>query len=906
MAAKQTVKSKNKKEAKTRRASSAVRQEVLSIISIAASLLLLFSAVSPERVGVLGQWINTLLFGLFGVGAVIFPIIIIILNIFSIVSKKSFDQTYQIVSGLSILLLFLSFVHLMGMDTALSYSSLFDYIAGNFTEGSLLNGGLTGALFGNFFFTILGRAGSFIAVSSVMLALLVFLTGRSFFGGVRTAYRGVKDSIDEIKDGYEDYTYEEESYEDLQPGEIPMKSRNVRKKSKYKQAVNFVMAGATGKKEQTGGRIQLFQDDFDKSVKKPGSVLEIEFNPEFSDEKTAAAESLQDDINTAYETTPSTDKVKDEEYEADEFRINITGIVDDDEIPAAEDFYAAHEISFLGDIEDIPRFGEKGEKAQQADTKIQSNIDFTGDNRRFSKKEQKEMEKEAIVAQIAKEAVFAVDKQLPHEFPPEGLLKKGAVENKSASKAQILETSRKLEATLKSFGVEAKVMEVSKGPTVTRYELSPGQGVKVSKISGLADDLALNLAAQGIRIEAPIPGKAAVGIEVPNKEAQIVYFHDIVSDEEFKRFPSNLAFGLGKDIAGKTVVYDIAKMPHLLIAGATGAGKSVCINTLVGSILYKAPPDLVKLIMIDPKVVELSVYNGIPHLLIPVVTDPKKASGALNWAVREMLRRYDLFAETGVRDLKGYNQLAEQTVEREIEPQIVIIIDELADLMMAAPGEVEDSICRLAQMARAAGLHLIIATQRPSVDVITGVIKANIPSRLAFSVSSGTDSRTILDTVGAEKLLGRGDMLFSPIGTNKPIRIQGAFISDKEVEAMVDFLKVDNEYSQEMIDKITSSSKEIEMSEDADEFFEPAVEFVIAKEKASASMLQRQFRIGYNRAARLIEDLEAKGIIGPEDGSKPRKVLMTSYMWQDIKSGQSAAGASASQDIAIDIQIAEE
>lgn len=473
-----------------------------------------------------------------------------------------------------------------------------------------------------------------------------------------------------------------------------------------------------------------------------------------------------------------------------------------------------------------------------------------------------------------------------YQFPSIELLGKPPSISSNTKKSQILENSKKLEDTLKSFGVSAKVIEVSKGPTVTRYELSPGAGVKVSKISGLADDLALSLAANGIRIEAPIPGKSAVGIEVPNAETQAVYFREVLESDTFKHFPSKLAFALGKDIAGNVIVSDISKMPHLLIAGATGSGKSVCINTLIVSLIYKSSPEEVKLIMIDPKVVELSVYNGIPHLMIPVVTDPKKAAGALNWAVKEMLKRYELFATTNVRDLKGYNDIAKNQGEPTL-PQIVIIIDELADLMMAAPGEVEDAICRLAQMARAAGLHLIIATQRPSVDVITGVIKANVPSRLAFSVSSGVDSRTILDTVGAEKLLGRGDMLFCPIGMNKPIRIQGAFITDKEVESIVEFLKPLNTkaYDQEVIDNITSSSKVLDINQDTDELFEVAVSFVIEKQKASASLLQRQFRIGYQRASRLIESLQDQGIVGPEDGSKPRKVLMTSTQWESLKQG---------------------
>lgn len=470
-----------------------------------------------------------------------------------------------------------------------------------------------------------------------------------------------------------------------------------------------------------------------------------------------------------------------------------------------------------------------------------------------------------------------------YKFPPISLLSENTNSVSMSTRTQIYENSKKLEQTLKSFGVDAHVVEVSKGPAVTRYELSPGAGVKVSKISGLADDLALNLAAVGIRIEAPIPGKSVVGIEIPNKEIQTVTAREVLEGDDFVEYPSRLAFAMGKDIAGNTVITDIAKMPHLLIAGATGSGKSVCINTLVTSILYKARPDEVKLLMIDPKVVELSVYNGIPHLLIPVVTDPKKAAGALNWAVAEMNRRYQLFADCGVRDLRGYNDIA-ATSDSDPLAQIVIIIDELADLMMAAPSDVEESICRLAQMARAAGLHLIIATQRPSVDVITGLIKANIPSRLAFAVSSGTDSRTILDTVGAEKLLGKGDMLFNPVGLSKPQRIQGAFISDKEVERVVDFLKAQFklDYDPEMVETITAGKRDDETSP-LDALFNEAVDFIIEKDKASISMLQRRFRIGYNKASQLMEEIERKGIVGPEDGGKPRRILLTREAWNKYK-----------------------
>lgn len=474
-----------------------------------------------------------------------------------------------------------------------------------------------------------------------------------------------------------------------------------------------------------------------------------------------------------------------------------------------------------------------------------------------------------------------------YEFPPMELLKKGK-QTGGDSDTHLRETAGKLQETLHNFGVNVSITNVSCGPTVTRYELQPEQGVKVSKIVGLTDDIKLNLAATDIRIEAPIPGKAAVGIEVPNENNSTVMLRDLLQSEAFSSCKSKLAFAAGKDIAGKPVITDIAKMPHLLIAGATGSGKSVCINTIIISLLYKASPDDVKLIMIDPKVVELSVYNGIPHLFIPVVTDPKKAAGALNWAVAEMTDRYNKFAQYNVRDLKGYNAKVESisNIEDENKPkklhQIVIIVDELADLMMVAPGEVEDSICRLAQLARAAGIHLIIATQRPSVNVITGLIKANMPSRIAFSVSSGVDSRTILDMNGAEKLLGKGDMLFYPQGYQKPARVQGAFVSDQEVGAVVDFLSKQNptaEYDKEIQEKIEAvketTAAGADTANDRDVYFADAGKFIIEKDKASIGMLQRVFKIGFNRAARIMDQLYEAGVVGDEEGTKPRKVLMS-------------------------------
>lgn len=491
------------------------------------------------------------------------------------------------------------------------------------------------------------------------------------------------------------------------------------------------------------------------------------------------------------------------------------------------------------------------------------------------------------VADVA--ASVAADSTKPkkaYKCPPLSLLQHGK-RGGGESDAHLRETAMKLQQTLENFGVNVTITNVSCGPSVTRYELQPEMGVKVSKIVGLADDIKLNLAAADIRIEAPIPGKAAVGIEVPNKENSAVMLRDLLESPEFQNSPSKISFAVGKDIGGKTVVADIAKMPHVLIAGATGSGKSVCINTLIMSVLYKADPDEVKLIMIDPKVVELSVYNGIPHLLIPVVTDPKKAAGALNWAVGEMSRRYQAFAKYNVRDMKGYNEkiksLGVQTEAGEKldpMPQIIIIVDELADLMMVAPGDVEEAICRLAQLARAAGIHLVIATQRPSVNVITGLIKANVPSRIAFAVSSGVDSRTIIDMNGAEKLLGKGDMLFFPSGYPKPVRVQGAFVSDDEVSRVVDFLKENSQevvYDEAVSESITSTQSQNahNTASEKDSYFAEAGRFIIEKEKGSIGMLQRYYKIGFNRAARIMDQLADAGVVGPEVGTKPRKVLMT-------------------------------
>ena len=534
---------------------------------------------------------------------------------------------------------------------------------------------------------------------------------------------------------------------------------------------------------------------------------------------------------------------------------------------------------------------EKDDKKCEDEKSSSLHGNFKKDKEVSFDKYEKELEEEYVEEYIEDEMADDIEEEhiedeIPDDIqsPPIELLEEPGYEKNSVlAKFNARKNAEKLINTLNSFGVKAKIINISEGPSVTRYELQPDYGVKVSKIVSLTDDIALNLAAPSVRIEAPIPGKSAIGIEIPNKKVMPVLLREVIESQDFLNHPSKLAFAVGKDIAGTSVIADIATMPHLLIAGATGSGKSVCINTLITSLIYKSTPKEVKFLMVDPKMVELGIYNGIPHLLIPVVTDPKKAAGALNWAVQEMTNRYKLFAENSVRDLKGYNNIMIKE-GKETLPQIVIIIDELSDLMMVAPNDVEDCICRLAQMARAAGMHLVIATQRPSVNVITGVIKANIPSRISFAVSSQVDSRTILDMSGAEKLLGKGDMLFSPLGMSKPIRVQGALITDKEVESIVSFikLKATAKYDEDILKEIESQAEPTRQDDSFDDELLPQViDMVIEQGQASTSLIQRKFKLGYSRAARILDSMEAQGIVGPFEGSKPRKVLITKSQWKE-------------------------
>ena len=621
---------------------------------------------------------------------------------------------------------------------------------------------------------------------------------------------------------------------------------------------NWIEAGVEKSKEKRESRIVAREELEDKEELARAEIRKEGKRAKTIKENRKAYLEVEDDKNN--EVVP------------EQIKINLNGRTIEEDASGRKKFKHAKN--------DIVPLGIENKQKMEPDY-IEGNL--------FKKEEEKKEEKVKEVLQL-EHAVAVEDEH--YEYPPVELLSKGTKKAIKGGAKALTDVATRLQKTLYSFGVQAKVENVSVGPAITRYELKPAEGVRVSKIANLADDIALNLAAETIRIEAPIPGKQAVGIEVPNTEKETVHFRDVVESDAFQDSKSKLSVALGKDVAGNMEIADIAKMPHALIAGATGSGKSVCINTIITSIIYKAKPSEVKFVMVDPKVVELSVYNGIPHLLIPVVTDPKKAAGALAWAVQEMDNRYNVFAQKGVRDLKGYNALAEKEEGTGTLPQIVIIIDELADLMMVAAKEVEDSICRLAQKARAAGMHLIIATQRPSVDVITGIIKANIPSRIAFAVSSQVDSRTILDQVGAEKLLGKGDMLFYPSGAPKPVRVQGAFVSDEEVEKIVSFVKSNGvaTYNDDILDSIENSNKtDKELADEAaageddtDPLLRDAIDVVVETGQASTSFIQRRFKVGYARAGRIIDQMEERGIISGYQGSKPRQVLMTLERLQEL------------------------
>ncbi len=807
-----------------------LKYELVVLLFIALSFLLIISIYFGLG-GKVGESVRYFLFGAFGISAYILPIFILVASFIKIFNKGNSRLNNKLSLVFIGLIVVSTFSHILYIQDAqinkfISEKSAFFATTALYFETSALThlgGGMVGGVVGDFFEILIGRIGSIIILVLISLSLVILVTeqsigkvGRVILSMLTWLWNGfvalVKNMSSKSKERYASYKVEKEAEAVEKMGATEQEVRPMRASKIHKDRKGFLEKATLWLEEGKS------EDKEEKEVRK----------------------------KKKRQTTKSDEKKADSKYK-------IHGIDPFKQIAELEE-------------------KELATKGQQitADELMAEQIVV---------EEKPETVKPVAVEAIQTEIETQV-KEVIYRLPPIELMQAPKGGNHTISRDDIDSKAEKLIQTLASFGVGAKVVDVSVGPTVTRYELQPDIGVKVSKIVNLQDDIALNLASSGIRIEAPIPGKSAVGIEVPNSETKSVSLREVIDTNDFKKFPSKLGFALGKDIGGKVMIADIARMPHLLIAGATGSGKSVCVNTLITSILYTSTPDEVKLLMIDPKVVELSAYNGIPHLLIPVVTDPKKAAGALNWAVQEMGDRYKLFAAANVRDLKGYNNAVEENNEGTKLPQIVIIVDELADLMMAAPNDVEDAICRLAQMARAAGLHLIIATQRPSVDVITGLIKANIPSRIAFNVSSGVDSRTIIDSVGAEKLLGKGDMLFYPVGLQKPVRVQGAFISDKEVENIVTFLKDQAKvnYNESIMNQLSKTSDAAGSSaggSDYDSYFNEALDLVMEKQKASASMIQRYFRVGYNRAARIVDQLHDAGFVGDEEGSKPRKVLMT-------------------------------
>ena len=816
-----TKRKSNKLKAEDIRKADAFREEITLWIIIAVSALLFISNLGIG--GVVGNAVSSFLFGIFGLIAYVFPIILIIGSFFAVSNKGNRFAIFKIISGILFAMFLCMFITLITsgsnvMTPLESYAYSIDHKFG---------GGIIGGIFAFYISQAFGVAGTYIIDIIAMIVCLVLLTEKSAIQGFKHSGQKVYASAKESNERYQE-------------------KKRIREEERVRRIDNKV-SGVSNDTKISAKKNLPFADEMEEVQTEQ---LEL---PKIRKEKKTRLSSNDSNVNEEFEISsyaPLKQELKPEP--------NIVG-----------DFIKEESIPVL----------PEPEVQERAPKKTKASVD----------------EIEKAVDSVANEIVTEENEsKKPYIFPPLSLLKPGDNRRSGNTQAQLRETAQKLEQTLKTFGVNVTVTDISCGPSVTRYEIQPEMGVKVSKIVNLADDIKLNLAAADIRIEAPIPGKAAVGIEVPNAENVMVSFRDLLESNEFKASQSKITFAVGKDISGQTKVADIAKMPHMLIAGATGSGKSVCINTIIMSILYKADPKDVKLIMIDPKVVELSVYNGIPHLMIPVVTDPKKAAGALHWAVAEMTERYNKFAEIGVRDIHGYNARIDSVTPPEGQekpkkmPQIVIIVDELADLMMVASSDVEEAICRLAQLARACGIHLIIATQRPSVNVITGLIKANMPSRIAFAVTSGVDSRTILDMNGAEKLLGKGDMLFNPQGIPKPIRVQGAFVSDKEVSEVVKFItekngaasySTDVQQKLENIDNSNNTSVTISDTDNGgdgrDSYFMEAAKIIIDKEKASIGMLQRYLKVGFNRAARIMDQLEEAGIVGPEEGTKPRKVLMS-------------------------------
>lgn len=826
-----------------------IRSEIILCLILGISIVLCISNFGIG--GKVGGAVSSFFFGLLGTTAYIFPFVLFFGAAFYIANKNNALVTRKLI-GAGILFIFICVLFQLLFCGYTAGTPIWDYYKES--ADSKLGGGLLGGLITAAFSSAFGIVGAYAITLIGIIIAAIIMTQRPLISQFKEKSVAAYDHAKEERKRRKETTFNVEET-DL-------------KKSKKKDTKQIPEKVA---EVPTPDVADVPVVDAEAVVVEETIVSEPV--PEFVINRGDSMDILQEEKKESVQTDIS---MKNISIGSD--LIEITPVLEEDSVISADDIQLKPVDSVVNDLEEnaeMDVFDTKKKNPRSSKEEIENNIANI---------------KEEIAAEPPKPKKV-------YKLPPLNLLKP-ANRKKGDSDQHLRETAAKLQQTLHSFGVEVTVTNASCGPTVTRYELQPEQGVKVSKIVALTDDIKLNLAAADIRIEAPIPGKAAVGIEVPNQENTAVMLRELFQSEAYVKTKASIPFAVGKDIAGNAVIVDIAKMPHLLIAGATGSGKSVCINTLIMSILYKANPDEVKLIMIDPKVVELSVYNGIPHLLIPVVTDPKKAAGALNWAVAEMTERYNIFAEFNVRDLSSYNEKAKAMIadpdipeadKPKLLPKIVIIVDELADLMMVAPGEAEDAICRLAQLARACGIHLIIATQRPSVNVITGLIKANMPSRIAFSVSSGVDSRTILDMNGAEKLLGKGDMLFYPQGYPKPARLQGAFISDEEVNAVVKFIASQQDevvYNSEIESKISvagsGGGSSASGGSDYDAYFAEAGRFIIEKDKASIGMLQRVFKIGFNRAARIMDQLCETGVVGPEEGTKPRKVLMSMEQFEQV------------------------
>ncbi len=838
---KTTKRTYNKKNTSSKKSTSKKdqkhRMQISAIILFGISLLLGSLVLVPGQ----NIWniLHNIILGIFGFTSYLLPLLLIYISIKVNIDENINSIKPKLIQAGLLLAVLSGFIQTTFIGEYPG-ENFFDSLINLYTNGEKLHSsGLISSLIGWPLMAACGRVGATIIYIILAIVLILLFSGNT----VVDAFKIFSKPVEHIEN---EYVRKREEIEERQEQEEIQKHKNIDfKNTDYNIDVPI-------------GPFKKLKSKFNKNDNIDFSELDKALNTKINktiDEKSPA-ETFLETVKEYKDTTPPKQEVNKEKQ-----------------------------------LDDLI------EKALPIKEKNPIKIDDLAENNKTTESSEKIKLEEEEKEQLSKEIENQINQEkkvVEYKKPPLSLLKAPVNKVNQDLSSELKANAEVLVNTLKSFGVETRIIDISRGPTVTRYELQPSAGVKISKITNLADDIALNLAAGGVRIEAPIPNKAAVGIEIPNKKTEMVSIREVIDSDSFKNFDSKLAVALGRDISGKEIVFDIAKMPHMLIAGATGSGKSVCINTLIMSILYKSNPEEVKLLMIDPKVVELGIYNGIPHLLVPVVTDPRKAAGALGWAVTEMLNRYKLFADNQVRDINGYNDLAKENPEISPLPQVVIIIDELADLMMASPKEVEDYICRLAQMARAAGMHLVIATQRPSVDVITGVIKANIPSRIAFSVSSQVDSRTIIDSGGAEKLLGRGDMLFAPSGSPKPIRVQCCYVSDKEVESVVKFVKNEakTEYDDNIINEIEKQSTQEPQknntntnssSDNEDELIPQAIDLVVEAGQASTSYLQRRLKVGYARAARLIDEMEAKGIVGPFEGSKPRQVLISKNDWYELK-----------------------